>query len=132
MPDDDHRRQRLAHAEPVTEEDESEQRLYLDDGRQVAVVRDGGSQTVELRAASGQLELRIRLTEEGPVLSLDAVRLDVRAVESVDIQCKDFTVTASESATISSGGTAALKAAGDVEVEGEGAVRVVGKTIHLN
>ena len=66
----------MAHTEATSdevhgEEDHAEQRLYLDDGRQVRVVRDGAIQALELRAASGQLELRIRMTEDGPVLSLD-------------------------------------------------------------
>ncbi|MEZ4368578.1 MAG: hypothetical protein R2939_20205 [Kofleriaceae bacterium] len=100
MPDDDEPRIGLAHAEATTEDAEPEQRVYLADGRQLAIVRDGGRQAVEFRAPSGQLELRVRLTEDGPVLSLETVRLEVRAAESVDIQCKDFQVTATESATI--------------------------------
>ena len=34
---------------------------------------------VEIRAASGQVELRIRLTEQGPVLHMEAVRLKLKA-----------------------------------------------------
>lgn len=130
MPDDEEPREGLRHAETL--EEDGEQRVYLDDGRQVAIVRDGARQALELRAPSGQLELRIRLTEDGPVLSVDAARLEVRATEAVDIQCKDFQVTASESATITSGGAATVKAHGEIEIESEADVFVRGVRILLN
>ncbi len=64
-----------------TETTSDERRMFLDGGRQVAVVEHAGPQAVENRAASGQLELRIKLTAEGPVLSLDGVKVELNAAE---------------------------------------------------
>ncbi len=112
-------------------ETEPEQRVYLDDGRQVAITRDGARQAVEIRAASGQLELRIRLTEDGPVLVLDGVKVELSAA-SVDVACDTFNVHAREAATITSDGTAAVRATAQVDVESAADVVVVGKHIRLN
>ena len=110
---------------------EVDQRLYLNDGRQVAIIRDGARQAVEIRAASGQLELRIRLTEDGPVLSLDAVKVELRATD-VAVECETFAVTASQRVTIASAGTAELKADGQLDVSSADDVNVIGKNIRLN
>jgi hypothetical protein len=110
---------------------EVEQRVFLDDGRQVAITRDGARQAVEIRAASGQLELRIRLTADGPVLSLDAVKVELRATD-VAVECETFDVKASERVTIASAGTAEVKADGQIDVTSPEDVVVVGKHIRLN
>jgi hypothetical protein len=118
-------------AEHAEESGEAEQRVYLDDGRQVAITRDGARQAVEIRAASGQLELRIRMTEDGPVLSLDAVKVELRASD-VAIACDTFEVTATEKVSIASAGTTEVKAAGQIDVTSPEDVVVVGKHIRLN
>lgn len=128
----DHGARTGASLETATEAETSdEQRVYLDDGRQVAITRDGGRQAVEIRAASGQLELRIKLTEDGPVLVLDGVKVELSAT-SVDVACDTFNVHAREAATITSAGTAAVRATEQVDVESAADVVVVGKHIRLN
>jgi hypothetical protein len=95
--------------------------LELTEGRTLSVV-DG--ELVEVRAASGQLELRIRMTEDGPVLELESVRLMLKAAESIDVECEDFNVNAQ--------GEIALSGKADVRVDAEGEVHVTGEIIHLN
>ena len=124
MADDNQRLQLRSESVETETESAEDGRLYVDGGRQVVVRRDAGVQCVELRAPSGQLELRIRLTEDGPVLSVDAVKLEVRAEQSVNIECEEFNVNASSSVKIASKGEVTVDAADDV--------RVVGKMIHLN
>ena len=68
------------------EETESEEReVFLRDGRTLVVSDQGSEQLVEIRNESGMLELRIKLTEQGPVLQMDAVRLQLKASEAVEI-----------------------------------------------
>jgi uncharacterized protein (DUF2345 family) len=78
------------------------------------------------------LELRIKLTEQGPVLQMESVRLQLRASESVEVETKQFTVKAEESATIQSGGEVRLAGEADVRVDANGEVHVKGKMIYLN
>ena len=103
--------------------------LELRDGRTLSVTE---GDLVEVRAASGRLELRIRMTDDGPVLELESVRLMLRAAESVDVDCEDFNVNARSSVGISSQGEIALSGAADVRVDAEGEVHVTGEIIHLN
>lgn len=107
--------------EEVASEDQRE--VYLRDGRKLVVSDAGSDQLVEIRSESGMVEVRIRLTAEGPVLQMEAARLSLKATESVEIESKRVAIKATE---------VKIEAEQDVEVDAEGAVRVVGKTIHLN
>jgi hypothetical protein len=113
-------------------EDGETREVYLREGRTLTVSAQGAEELVEIRAASGQVELRIRLTEQGPVLQLEAVRLQLKATEAVEVETRRFSVKAQESVALASDGEVKLTSAGETKVEAEGEVRVLGKTIHLN
>jgi len=115
------------HEEEVTDERE----VFLRDGRRLTVSDAGTDQLVEIRNESGMLEVRIRLTAEGPVLQMESVRLQLKASESVEIESRRVEIKATEQLGLE-GGSVKLKAEEDMQVEAEGDVRVVGKTIHLN
>jgi len=94
---------------------ENERELYLRDGRKLVIADN--DKLVEIRSPSGMLELRIKLTEEGPVLQMESIRMQLKATESVEITAKHVEIKAEESV--------------DVVAENND-VRVVGKKIHLN
>jgi hypothetical protein len=98
------------------EEVSNERELYLRDGRKLVVSEQAGDQLVEIRSESGMLEVRILLTEQGPVLQMESARLSLKATESVEIESKHV----------------AIKATENVDVQAAGDVVVVGATIHLN
>ena len=128
--DDDKRELGLAHAQA---EDSGETReVYLREGRTLTVSARGAEELIEIRAASGQVEVRIVMTEQGPVLQLEAVRLQLKATEAVEVETRQFTVKAQEAVTLASEGDVTVTSAGETKVEAEGDVRVVGKQIHLN
>lgn len=116
------------HAETETETDARE--LYLRDGRKV-VVTDGAEALVEIRNPAGLLEVRIKLTEEGPVLQLESVRMQLKAAEAVEIASKHVAITASEQVEVA-GRQVAIASDEDVDVDAKGEVHVVGKMIFLN
>ena len=99
-------------AEEVTDE----RQLYLRDGRKLVVSEQGNDQLVEIRNESGMIEVRILLTEQGPVLQMESVKLSLKATESVEIESKQV----------------AIKATEKIDVEAKGDVVVVGAMIHLN
>ena len=127
--DDDKHELALAHA---TEEAGETREVYLREGRTLTVSAQGTDELVEIRAASGQVELRIRLTEQGPVLQMEAVRMTLKATEAVEVEAKQFSVKATESLALASEGEVKVTSGGETKVEAEGDVRVVGATIHLN
>jgi hypothetical protein len=114
------------------EQETADRRLYLAHGRSLAVTEQGSEQLLELRAASGALELRIKLTEEGPVLQVEGMKVAVTAAESIDLACKNLTVAASESVAIAAGGAMKLSTEAELELEAKADVKVVGECIYLN
>ena len=107
-------KEKLQREEDSTETTDDRE-LYLRDGRKLVVGENDS--LVEIRSASGMLELRIKLTEEGPVLQMESIRMQLKATESVEIAAKRVEIKAEESV--------------DVVAENND-VRVVGKKIHLN
>jgi phage gp45-like len=108
------------HSEEATDRRE----LYLRDGKTLSVETTGSDELVEIRSSSGQVELRIKLTDEGPVLQMESVRLQLKASESVEIEAKRVEIKATETLQLSSDN--------EVKVDAEGEVHVNGKMIYLN
>ena len=98
------------------EETGDERELYLRDGRTLVLGEQGGDQLVEIRNGAGMVEVRIRLTEEGPVLQMEAARLSLKASEAVEIESKRVDIRATET----------------VDVNAQDNIVIIGKTIHLN
>jgi hypothetical protein len=98
------------------EETVEHREVFLRDGRTLVVSDEGNDQLVEIRNESGMLEVRIKLTAEGPVLQMESVRLQLKASEQLALEGKAIEVHADE----------------DLELEADGEVRVVGKMIYLN
>ncbi len=54
-------------------------------GHTLAVTAVADEDVVELRDASGSVELRLRVTEDGVVLQLEAARISLKAQQSIDL-----------------------------------------------
>ncbi len=108
----------------LTEETSDRREIYLREGRTLSVEQSGTEDLVEIRSSSGQIELRIKLTEDGPVLQMESARLQLKASEAVEIESKRVEIRASE--------TVQLASKDEIKVDAEGEVRVNGKTIWLN
>jgi hypothetical protein len=101
-------------------------------GRLLTVDSAGPEQLVEIRGASGLVELRVKITEGGPVLLIEGVRIALKATEAVDVDSPRFRVTASESIELTSRGTIHVSGEGNVSVNANGEVHVKGEMIFLN
>ena len=110
--------------EELTEETSDRREIYLREGRTLRVEQSGTDELVEIRSSSGQVEVRIRLTEEGPVLQMESARLQLKASEAVEIASKRVEIHATETVQVASDN--------EVKVDAEGEVRVNGKMIFLN
>jgi hypothetical protein len=116
------RKEELA-VKTTAEEVSDEREVYLRDGRKLVVSEQGGESLVEVRSESGMLEVRIRLTEQGPVLQMESARLSLKATEALEIQSERVEIK----------GTAVkVHAEEDLELDAERDVRVNGKMIYLN
>ena len=101
-------------------------------GRRLTVDSTSGEQVVEIRGASGGIELRVKITEEGPVLLVEGVKIALKAAEAVEVDCTRFRVTASQSIDLASQGPVQVTGGADVGVNATGEVHVKGEMIHLN
>ncbi len=119
----------LAHEDEEVVGEERE--VFLRDGRKLVVSDEGNDQLVEIRNESGMLEVRIKLTSEGPVLQMESVRLQLKASESVEIESPRVAIKATEQLALE-GAAIEIHADNDMKVEADGEVRVVGKMIYLN
>ena len=86
-----------------TEAPEEAREVYLRDGRKLVGSDEGSDQLVEIRSESGMLELRIKLTEEGPVLQMESVRLSLKASEAVEIESKRVAINGTEQVAVTGG-----------------------------
>jgi len=114
-----------------SEEVTDEREVFLRDGRKLVVSEAGNDQLVEIRNESGMLELRIKLTAEGPVLQMESLRLQLKATEAVEIESQRVEIKGTERVDVS-GGQIKVSGEEDVNVDAKGEVRVVGKMIYLN
>jgi len=90
--------------------------LKLQHGRTLTVEPTDEADLVEVRAADGVLELRLKLTEDGVVLQLEAARISLKADQSINVDCKNFSVNAES----------------DVCIESHADVRVRGERVYIN
>jgi hypothetical protein len=123
-------KEKLQH-ETGTEEVTDEREVYLRDGRKLVVSEQGADQLVEIRNESGMLEVRIRLTEEGPVLQMESARLSLKATEVVEIESSRVSIKGTEKRELT-GGDVRVLGEKDAERKTEGEVHVVGTMIYLN
>jgi hypothetical protein len=70
-------------------------RAVLPSGRQVAVQAGDQGEFLEVSAPGGDLELRIELTPEGPVVRLRCARLELAAGD-VAMSCRSFDLRTTE------------------------------------
>jgi hypothetical protein len=105
------------------EETSDEREMYLQGGRKLVVSESGSDQLVEIRNESGMVELRIKLTDEGPVLQLESVRLSLKAADAVEIESKRVEIRAER---------VDVTTKEDLNLTAEGNLVAKGKPIHLN
>jgi hypothetical protein len=110
----------LSAAKPDGDEQPGTIRIELGSGRSIEIDERGSSEQLTVRSAQGRLELRLRLTADGPVLDVEAVGLTLRSAGEVAVDCERFVVRAREDVAIEAGGTISQRAAGDHEVEAAG------------
>jgi hypothetical protein len=108
------------------------QTLDLQNSKTLTVTQAEDHDLIEIHGNGGQVELRIKLTPEGPVLQMESVRLNIKSSEAVSVECKTFEVRATEGVDIHSDGGMQLSGQADVRVNANGDVIVTGEKIFLN
>jgi hypothetical protein len=105
---------------------EASDTLRAPSGRLVRLEADAGREELIVCNAAGQVELRVRLTDQGPVLTLSGARIELDA-DTIALRCRELEIDAQQKARIEAAsvdveaklGGITLRANDDVEVEGE-------------
>ena len=115
-------------------------RVRLASGREVQAHAGAGGDVLTVRAESGQVLLRVLVTDEGPVLAFHAARIEVAGTESLRLAARRIGIEAAEVVHVAAGGE--LRLEGDVvgvqanegrcALNARGEVRIDGLHIGLN
>jgi len=106
--------------------------VALPSGTTIQVRATGEGEEILLRSAGGAMELSIRVTEEGPILSLRGVRLEIEAADRVAVNCREFTVNAREGVRLSSAGDVELRSDTEIRTRSGGATFIDADFVNLN
>jgi hypothetical protein len=104
----------------------------LPSGRSVTLRIGPDQEEIELRSPDGEVEVRITLTEQGPVVQLRAARLELAAADEVRVECERFAIQARQSVNLQTEGDVSISAEGDLETRTQGETHINGKMIYLN
>lgn len=103
---------------------DQQQTLQLNSGRWVTVQEGANEDVVEIHEANHQLVLKIRLTEDGPVMVVEGARLELKA--------RQVKIKAEEEITMESGKTMQFNAKEQVTIHSDADIKATGKIIYLN
>lgn len=113
-------------------EQSTEKNLELDSGRQVLVHSDEKGEVLEIVEREGEVVMTVRLTDEGPIVSVQGARLELKSTESIALEAKKVKIEAQEEAVVKSEGSLDIGSSKKMGIRSEDDIRVVGKMIYLN
>lgn len=118
--------------EPSPPNGDLAQRGVLPSGRTVVIRADSKGEAIEVRSSAGEMELRIALTDQGPVLSLRGARLEIDAADTVAVNCRQFEVRTTEGVTLDAAGDIALRSGATTHLRSAGDTNIDGQMVKLN
>jgi hypothetical protein len=113
-------------------EAEEARELLLDSGRRVSIRSGDKEDVLEVEESTGEVVVKVRLTDSGPVISLEGARLELTALDTISLKARRVEIAAEEEAAVKSEGALDIGSKDDMDIRAEGEVRVKGKLIHLN
>lgn len=98
--------------------------LLLPSGRTLTLTDGAEEDTVLVRAATGEVEIVLRFTDEGLKITASAARLSLRATEAIELRAPNIRLDADSSLQ--------LHGAAEAEVTSLGALSVQGALVRIN
>ncbi len=109
-----------------------EDRLQLESGREIVARSDREEDLIQIVEPKGEVTLTVRMTDAGPVITVEGAHLSIKATETVTLDAKKIRIHAKEEAVLKSEGRLQLDSAEKMDIRSDDDVRVEGKIIHLN
>lgn len=118
--------------EPSAAGQPEKRRLQLDSGRQVLILSDENQDRLEIVEPNGEVAIKVRLTAEGPVVTIRGAHLELKSTETLALEAKRVKIKAEEAAVVRSEGSLEIDSSKKMDIHSENDIRVVGKMIYLN
>jgi len=108
------------------------QQMQLDSGRQVVIHSNENGELLEIVETEGEVILKVRLTDAGPVISVQGTHLELKSTETLTLESKKVKIIAEQQAEVESKGSLKINSSKEISIHSDDEIRVVGKMIHLN
>ena len=106
-------------------------KLQLDSGRYILIRSKEKEELLEI-VEGGEVVVTVRLTNEGPVVTVQGAHLELRSTKTIALEAKEVKIKAEEEASIESMGRLKIDSSKQMDIHSKDDIRVVGKIIHLN
>ena len=117
---------------PTTDEQYKKKRIQLDSGCQILINSSEGEESIEIAGAEGEVMVNVRMTDEGPVISVHGTHLELKSTDTIALEAKKIKIEAEEETVVGSKGDLRIDASEKLNVHSDDDIRVVGKMIYLN
>jgi len=107
-------------------------RSLLPSGRTLVVKARDHEEEIEVRSSGGEVEVRIVLTEQGPILRLRGARLEIDSSDTVAVNCRRFEVNASQGVQLSTAGDVAVRSDAEIRLKSGRETFIDGDYVNLN
>ncbi len=109
-----------------------EKELQLDSGRHILIRSNEKEGLIEIIERGGEAVVTVRLTDEGPVVTIQGAHLKLKSTETLVLEAKEVKIKAQEDASVESKGSLRIASSKKMDIHSHDDIRVVGKIIHLN
>jgi hypothetical protein len=106
-------------------------KLQLDSGRYILICSKEKEELLEI-VDGGEVVVTVRLTDEGPVVTVQGAHLELKSTETLALEAKEVKIKAEEKFSVESMGRLKIDSSKKMDIHSEDDIRVVGKIIHLN
>lgn len=107
-------------------------RVKLSSGREVVIDHSEKEELIRIIEKEGQISLTVRMTEAGPVITIEGAQLALKSVDKITLEAKKIEMVAEEETTIASKGALNIESEKKMDIKSKDDIRVEGKLIHLN
>lgn len=106
--------------------------MSLTSGRSIAVTEGRSEDRIDIRSTRGEVVLSVRVTDEGPVLSLSGVSLEIAASKKLALACETLEIKAAVDASIEVGGSLRERVGGSARREVAGASTLTAREVKID
>jgi len=104
----------------------------LPSGKSIVVKADKHGEAIEIHSTDGQMELRIGLTEDGPVITLRGARFNLESTDTVSVNCRRFEVNTREGVHLHTGGEVDIRSGAEIRMKSDEQTFIDGDYVNLN